>query len=522
MANPPERRSGAIFSSRKCPPAIGLDQSVELPFGFVWTPFGEAAADANNSSTTTVSINRDLPPVLCVTCLSYMNLYCETLEHNNTWICPFCKCENGRQLSSAENDVDNIANTVLVSPTLEFRQPLLPHSVKQQQQPDDALTMIFVLDTNLPATEAHAVGSMLQKLLLQEDTKRRPTIHLGLVLFGKNVSVYQLGVASGMALADVVSSHEGLTTERLQQRAYLTEASNVDALLNCIAAQFGVDESSSSSSSSETAASATETATTPKQSRLQMLKERKEARLRAREQEQERSSSNNNNSRNTKPSNNHHLPTSPWTAARARAAANQPPYRCTGEALQCAIDLVTSSTAAAAGSTPSRTARILLFTNGCPNIGDGSVVAGVDDDDDVTVAVKPAQRYSTVDTVKLARASEYFELVAKTAAEGGIGMDVFCTGTSELGLPVYQSVVEPSSGYVLSHDSFVGPHLAHNVAFVLQRTYLSLAQFPVDDDDNNEKEDVDENANPAAAAAATGQQQGEWIEGCTVDIRMSW
>ena len=108
-----------------------------------------------------------------------------------------------------------------------------------------------------------------------------------------------------------------------------------------------------------------------------------------------------------------------------------------------------------------------------------------------------ASLYHTVDTVKLARSSEYFELVAKTAVEGGVGIDVLCTGSSELGLPAYQSLVEPSSGYVISHDSFATPHLQRNVEFLLKRTYLSLAPYapPVAEEEDQE------NSNPAVASS---------------------
>ncbi len=46
-------------------------------------------------------------------------------------------------------------------------------------------------------------------------------------------------------------------------------------------------------------------------------------------------------------------------------------------------------------------------------------------------------------------------------------------GASELGLPAYQALVEPSGGYVLTHETFVTPHLNHNLEYVLHRTYVS-------------------------------------------------
>jgi hypothetical protein len=141
-----------------------------------------------------------------------------------------------------------------------------------------------------------------------------------------------------------------------------------------------------------------------------------------------------------------------------------------------------------------------------------------------------AIRYSSVDPGKLARASEYFAVIAKAAAEGGIGFDVFCTGSSELGLPAYQALVEPSSGYVISHDTFVTPHLQHNIQFLLQQTSMSLAHFlqkPItssSDDDNDS--DYDDGMRQRDSIQKIPQKDnpvsfGTWIEGCTVDFRMS-
>jgi len=487
------------------------------------------AVVVNHSASGDDDDDCSLPPVLCTTCLAYMNLYCDTRQCGKIWICPFCQCENAMPTEEEEEDGTSsspstlLRDTVLVSPTLEFRQSL--HSSTGSGE-KDAWTIVLVIDTNLPALEAHSIGTMLKNLLKDEDELATRPIQLGLVLFGKNVSVYQLGVASGMASADTVRSHEGfLTSSSTMDKEYLTDSSNVDALLNCIAAEFGVRdndpaESSTLASSSSNGAASSSTTAPPKKSRMQILKERKEARLRAQNDASSSNTANNNQQHNG----NGHLPKSRWTAARAQAAAQRPPYRCTGEALQCAIDLVLSSSNG--GTTaPSRTARILLFTDGCPNIGDGSVVAttGLLDDDQgaarqPVVKKAAASLYNTVDTVKLARSSEYFELVAKTAVEGGVGIDVLCTGSSELGLPAYQSLVEPSSGYVISHDSFATPHLQRNVGFLLKRTYLSLAQYapPV-----VAEEEDQENSNPAVASSSPSKQQEEWIDGCTVDIRMS-
>jgi Sec23/Sec24 trunk domain/Sec23/Sec24 zinc finger len=467
---------GAIFSSSKCPSSAESSSTCELPFGFVWSPMAVAPPSANYDPPVPKEL---LPGTICVTCLAYINLYCE-LKEKNVWTCPFCKCDNVAS--------DGTDEKFLIAPQMEFRQSLSadpPASTLKRE------TVVIVLDGNLPSSEATAVGRVLQNLEYQYDS-------LGLLVFGKTVHLYQLGLSTaGMALCDTVCSHRGMTEERWKQGCYM--GTTIESLLTCIAAQFGSWGDDTSSSLAP-------------MSRLQMLKERKEARIKRKnrhDQDDVQSSGNGISNGDT-----YHLPRSPWVTARERAAASAPQYRCTGEAIQCAIDMV--SVAAADDMDSTKTARILLFTNGCPNLGSGSVVdSAITESMSETTKSTNKALFSTVDTTKLARASEFFELVAKGASEAGIGIDVFCTGSSELGLPAYQSLVEPSSGYVLSHDTFTSKHLERNIGFLLNHTCLSLAHFV---------EDVVEDADGGVLDTSERQlpsHSASWIDGCIVDIRMS-
>jgi hypothetical protein len=606
---------GMNFSSTKCPPGPGLENNCELPFGFLWTPM--AALPSTRMTTTTTT---DLPPILCVMCLAYCNLYADILQktdhHSSSvsyWMCPFCKCENAIPSSclsgmdgNSSGDAKNRQhhhnfnpNHWMVSPTIEFRQPLSSEQCE---------TIVVVIDTNLPATEALAIGNTLkQVLLLSPNRRHNNNCNLGLILFGKNVHIYQLGWSAGMALCDVVATHQGWnvkqTNHNQSSSSYLTTHTNIQSVITCIAAQFGVLETTTTTTADDlnptnnNDTNATLMTNTAK-SRMQLLKERKEARLRKQQKEQEKmedlvsmndslSQSKNDATATTTTDHTSSSPLlsnggtnrvgSPWVMARQQIQSTTPPLRCTGEAIQCAIDLIMaheesvivnnqshcnprSSTSDHSnnnnnhvGVSPSRTARVLLFTNGCPNYGDGSVVDNPESygDNDVwenemmtNINKRNGQKrngkeqqqrakamlYSIVDPGKLARASEYFTVIAKAAAEGGIGFDVFCTGSSELGLPAYQALVEPSSGYVISHDTFVTPHLQHNLRFLLEQTGMSLAHFrhePTtnssdDDDDDDDDDDIHENdKTPMIPQKDKPVSFGTWIEGCTVDFRMS-
>ena len=126
-----------------------------------------------------------------------------------------------------------------------------------------------------------------------------------------------------------------------------------------------------------------------------------------------------------------------------------------------------------------------------------------------------------IDSIQLARASEYLSLVATAAAEGGIGVDVFCAGSSELGWPVYQSIVDPSGGYVLMHDTFASEQLRRNLTRVVQQTHLSLAQLVPDHDPDDEENRANPAVSTTTTTGKTPMSEEVWVEGCTVDIRMS-
>lgn len=480
-------------------------------------PASSVPTAITDETTQSAVISNQLPPgVICVTCLAYMNLYCKVDDKSGRWTCALCQSENVTTVETVVNHGRNL----LVSPRIEFRQALtipiiateknadVTPSSSSREQPKLQSTIVVVLDQNLPSQEAQAVGNMM-KSLLEKETKEnhRQINNLGLIIFGKSVSIYQLGISSsGMAVADTFRSHEGFTVDRLKERSYL--GTSVETLLTCISAQFGI------SAKHATGSDGKETHAEPIKSRMEILKERKQARLQKEEQRQK--SADANDVLHDDSSSSGVLPRSPWTVARERSATSKPPFRCTGEAIQCAIDLASmadlSSSSAESSSRVARAAsrndRILLFTNGCPNLGNGSVV----DINDGDIGKGGVAAYSTVDPGKLARASEYYDLIAKAAAESGIGMDVFCTGSAELGLPAYQSLVEPSSGYVLSHDSFTTPHLEHNVGFIVQQTHISMAQF------FEESQDDKFVASPEQHLLS---HHGTWVDGCMVDIRMS-
>jgi len=155
--------------------------------------------------------------------------------------------------------------------------------------------------------------------------------------------------------------------------------------------------------------------------------------------------------------------------------------RCTYEAVSHALRLISYSSCF-------HTGRILVFTNGCPNLGRGSVVSPrvessvaihVKSEHRILVAGQmiPPHKAHIVDYNILTTASKYFYRLGQDAFDKGIAIDVFCSGSdSVLGVHALQSLVEPSSGYVLAYSSLKDEQYVNDVLFVLQNTGVSRSQ----------------------------------------------
>lgn len=411
------------------------------------------------------------------------------------WTCPLCG-----QLNAAAKDQlyeGSQLMTALESAFVEYRQAsrcgraadedILSDTGKYDSHDEegDYCTYVLVVDENLSPTDGQSIAPAIENLLKEQleassssssDAKDAdgsfPTPRIGLVVFGKAVATYKLGLSPGLASADIYSlsvdadgNDDAAANGDMDKRAYLAEiqsGQSLTTLRNCLSSVFGMAVPQNSANGS---------ATKPLWSRMAMLAKRKEDRLR-REHQQE----NGNNSHSSGPAE------SPWVKRRQEVAAGHP-KRCTGEAIQCALDLAGIQMG---HSKPSRTARILLFTNGCPNSGDGSVVAdasGMTRDDKKGKSNNPMTKkgkrptHDVVDAAMLQKAVEYFDMAAKFAVSSGVGFDVFCSGVHELALPAYQALVEPSGGYVIPLVSFdETSQLQHNLNFLLNNSYMSRSR----------------------------------------------
>jgi hypothetical protein len=460
--------AGAAFTALKCPHDSGLKNSCELPFGFVWTPM--AAIGDSQKMPIIECGSGSLPPVLCLACLAYMNPFVEIDEETGTWSCPLCGHEN--VMPEKETLEGSQVMTALTSTCVEYRQVVYKpgpyeeekkydgHYGNDNEDEEDFCTYLLVVDENLSPKDGQAIVPAMEAILKERSSSSDPEdayqkTRIGLIVFGKNISIYQLGL-SGLASADIYlpgefDEDDDEFDKDMERRSYIVEVQSGDftSLRNSLSSIFGVavDENDVASTSQTDSL------------RMAMLAQKKAARLR-----KEENSNNDNTNMAAK---------SPWVKRREESPSGYP-KRCTGKALLCALDLVSVSTST---SKSSRTSRIIMFTNGCPNSGDGSVVNPKD------CLVKSKNKrgkratHSNVDTNMLQKAVKYFDNMAHMAVSVGIGVDVICCGVAELALPVYQAMVERSGGYVLPLLTLDTPQLKQDLKFILDNTYMSRSTY---------------------------------------------
>jgi len=438
----------------------------------VWTPMAVIGDESGDDDSDAMSIidcgTKGLPPVLCLACLAYINPHVEVDKKTGVWECALCGQSNvlPKKLLRAGSKVMTALNSPIVEYHHEVSKPEPSEEEKKRkgykyskdEDPDeeDYCTYVLVVDENLSPKDGQAIAPAMEAILKERESDDAfPKTRIGLVVFGKSISIYQLGI-SGLASADVLAGPEDFDDDddeydkEVERRSYIADVQNGDltSLRNSLSSIFGVSVDETLDSSGFLSSGI---------SRMAMLSRKKEARLRKEE-----------NGTDQKPNG---AAKSPWIQSPEESSSGYQ-TRCTGKALQCALDLA---------HTKSRTSRVILFTNGCPNSGDGSVV-----DPENSMEKSKSKRGkraapSIVDTGMLQKAVEFFDAFASEAISHGIGVDVFCCGVTELALPVYQAIVEPSGGYVTPLLTLDTPQLNSNLRFLLDETYMSRSKYLPDD-----------------------------------------
>ena len=432
------------FSSSVLPRKPGLEGSLQLPLGFILN---------NMSRTDDVQRLSSEDMNICLTCGSYLNPYSRPDPTSGIWTCCICQAQNATSPSTSQSQA--VSSTIV-----EYEQEAagakaqnvvrgsrsgigltsLQHDIDIEDSNYNAEdpTMI-VIDSNVPPIEINALLKHLSELNLNK---------VGLIIYSNMMHIYQVGL-KGIASADVYSptldpTESGLETE---DRMYFGSFEEIEY---CANAFFGTSGMQNVNHSDVVLKSLPDNR--QPMSRKEMLKLKREARSK-REQ----------NATNAFDGFDPNAAASLIAAARSENnhSSHRKAARCTGEAAEYALHLI--------HGTESKSGRILLFTNGCCNIGKGSFVA---DDDEISGI---NLRGDIIDPEETIHASKYMHSLGQTAFKSGVGIDVFCSGNNPLGAAALLALVKPSGGYVLSHDSFEDYACYHDITFIFHETRMSRA-----------------------------------------------
>ena len=445
------------FTSATLPPSPGLDGSCEIPVGCIISSLVPFDLLADQSPETDTAI--------CLTCLSHLNPYCPYDATSGRWTCSICGYED----NAADPTIfaSSKPGSAIVSDVVQYVQP-----TASAYEPDGGVCYVIVFDGNIPPADIYSVIRIFRSMV-QADTLQRDD-SIGLIVFNSTVSIYQLGLSAGVASADIYSGtpssfNQGVVGDDtdFSDRAYLggVARGGLDALERCADAFFGFDGDNGSTPSSNGQPT----------SRREMLRIRREMRKKREACLTSGNSVYTSDISKKSPIPEHQLCKGRRRRRKRRSERNR--RRCTGEAVRRAVNVIALS--------PHRTGRVLLFTNGCPNHGPGTVLSVKQDRGGrPSPSVSPARsrakrrlgaKADVIDPAALAEAVEYFQLLGNDAFEAGIGIDAFCTGTTSLAMQAFQCLVAGSDGFALTHPSLSTEAAEENIKHVVQKTYISRA-----------------------------------------------
>jgi hypothetical protein len=557
----------ATFTTNYIPRKPGLDGSFEIPLGFVLSPM---AATTTATTTTTASMYKidtsaynttskqkqkqlkEKDMNMCTNCLAYLNLYCTFDELTGKWICPICKSENVAPLSTFRQE-DESGSLIMSSQIVEYCQTAAgcdddddndighndnhgnnEYGYNTNSRNDISNVTIIVLDGNLPPNEVQSILSNLSSILSKDKNQM-----IGLIIYTSIVHIYQVGMQGIIASADIYSSsmhNVDIVDDKYEYENKLENDYNETSVLEddrmylgswdqvkfCANVYFDLNVTSDDTD----AKANTGTAQEKKEKDEEQSKENITSNLRKEVGQNNDHSTTNTNEK--KPSSRREMlrlkreerlnknkvsyldldDCTPEQAAEwigklgfkkknknnnSYATISNLKQRCTGEAVAYGLSLVSSLEDRCNG-------RVLLFTDGCTNVGRGNVTkSGI-------TSNFMHKGGDIIDPEQMEYASHYFDSLGRQGFKNGIGIDVFCSGTSTtLGTQVFLSLVKSSAGYVLSHTSFEGDQFKSNLEYVLAATHMSWTK----------NQDIE--------SMRMGLACKNWmnvINGCVVDLRM--
>ncbi|KAK7379107.1 hypothetical protein VNO80_04560 [Phaseolus coccineus] len=202
--------SFVLFSARKILKQKKQANVPSLGFGALVSPGREVSMGPQ-------VIQRD--PHRCQSCGAYANIYCNILLGSGQWQCVICRKLNGSDGEYIAHSKEDLRRFLELSSTMfdyaqtENKRPgFVPVSDSRMSAP-----IVLVIDECLDEPHLHHLQSSLHAFV----DSLPPTTRLGIVLYGRTVSVYDLSEES-MASADVLPGEKSPSQESLKALIYGT------------------------------------------------------------------------------------------------------------------------------------------------------------------------------------------------------------------------------------------------------------------------------------------------------------
>ncbi|XP_042515548.1 protein transport protein SEC23 [Macadamia integrifolia] len=179
--------------------------------------FGALVSPGREISPGPQIIQRD--PQRCQNCGAYANLYCKILLGSGQWQCVICGNLNGSEgeyVAPSKEDLRNLPE--LASPLVDYVQTgnkkpgFIPVSDSRMSAP-----IFLVIDECLDEVHLQHLQSSLHAFV----DSLSPTTRVGIISFGRTVSVYDFSEGS-MASADVLPGDKSPTQESVKALIYGT------------------------------------------------------------------------------------------------------------------------------------------------------------------------------------------------------------------------------------------------------------------------------------------------------------
>ncbi|CAJ1873166.1 unnamed protein product [Sphenostylis stenocarpa] len=179
--------------------------------------FGALVSPGREVSMGPQVIQRD--PHRCQSCGAYANIYCNILLGSGQWQCVICRKLNGSEGEYIAHNKEDLHRFPELSSTMfdyvqtgNKRPGFVPVSDSRMSAP-----IVLVIDECLDEPHLHHLQSSLHAFV----DSLPPTTRLGIVLYGRTVSVYDLSEES-MASADVLPGDKSPSQESLKTLIYGT------------------------------------------------------------------------------------------------------------------------------------------------------------------------------------------------------------------------------------------------------------------------------------------------------------